>query len=71
MNRPVINRQLVKDQERLRIDLVAFNDLKWGWDKQGGKGSLSLSHGKDTFLSFQEYKVSVQPSTPISDLANR
>jgi hypothetical protein len=49
--------RIVKYHNELKVDLVAFNDLKWGWDKQGGKGSLSLTNGKDIFFTFDKNGV--------------
>lgn len=46
--------RIVKDHERLHVDLIAFNDLQWGWESQGGKGSLSLTHGRDVFFKFTD-----------------
>ena len=37
-------------QKEEGIDLVAFNDVLWGWKKLGGLPSLSLTNGSDVFL---------------------
>lgn len=45
--------RIMKDHFKQHIDLIAFNHLKWGWEQQGGKGSVVLTNGKDVFLSVQ------------------
>jgi ABC-type amino acid transport substrate-binding protein len=43
----------VKYFKTLDVDIIALNDIHWGWDKLGGIGSLSLTQGRDVFFSFK------------------
>lgn len=35
-------------------DMIAFNNVEWGWVKRGGIGSLTLTDGRDLFFSLTD-----------------
>ncbi|MBO6826291.1 MAG: hypothetical protein JJ879_08820 [Sneathiella sp.] len=40
--------------EDSRTHMVAFVDVRWGWEERGGKGSIPLTNGKDLFVKLRE-----------------
>ncbi|SCA55441.1 conserved exported hypothetical protein [Candidatus Terasakiella magnetica] len=47
-------KRLLATYDKKQIDLIAFNDVKWGWLERGGQGSLTLTDGKDLFVELKE-----------------
>lgn len=48
-----VKRLLVTDKYSTP-DMIAFNNVGWGWTKRGGIGSLTLTEGRDLFFSLTE-----------------
>jgi len=46
-------RRLLMEARKNRVELIAFNNIKWGWYKNNAVGSLSLTTGKDLFYSLK------------------
>lgn len=44
------SKRLLSSYKEEAIDLVAFNDMQWGWSNNGAEGSLPLSYGQDMFF---------------------
>ncbi|MBB1488528.1 ABC transporter substrate-binding protein [Oceanospirillum sediminis] len=49
-------KRLLKTEKGPEINIIAFNDVDWGWKKRGGEGSLPLTYGSDLFVRHKQQK---------------
>jgi len=64
-------KRLLKTEKGPEINIIAFNDVDWGWKKRGGKGSLPLTYGSDLFVRHtkQMPASNLQDSSPATEKA--
>lgn len=51
------SKRLLSSYKKEDIDLVAFNDMQWGWSNSGAQGSFPLTYGQDIFFKAKDEEM--------------